>query len=205
MNKVTLASLGFLVCAVGLSGWILTRSSARGPAGDATGSALLAGNTHAGLTFAEWSVRSDGVLLADIDVGEGVSTVPRRFVSLSVKSDGSGPVVVTDGPAFSWAPADRAASAQSLFALGFRVNTEGRAFVPPDDPLYSDPIVRVDGGTEQTITLRSRSGIVATFSRRRADPKSAPYWNRRAFGSASPDGHLVYVTPDAVVIPMGSR
>ncbi len=66
-------------------------------------------------------------------------------------------------------------------------------------------MVRVDGGTVQTITLRSRSGIIATFQRRRADPKSAPYWNRRAIGFVSPDGHLVYVTPDAMVIQMGSH
>jgi hypothetical protein len=203
MNRTTIAALALFVAACAISGWLLTRSGEHPPTDEAAGPG--SGEPRAGMTFAEWSVRSDGVLLADIDPGHGVSTVPRRFLSLTVTRSAGKPPVIADGPAFPWGPSDRAASGQGLFALGFRVSAEGRAYVPPEDPLWSDPIQRVEAGTEQTVTLRSRGGTVATLLRRRGDPQSAPYWNRRAIGFASPDGSMVYVTPDAVIIPMASR
>lgn len=202
MNRATLASAAFLAFALAVSAWLLLRTPA--PRGDAMESSTSPGPRVA-MTFAEWSVRSDGVLLADIDPGQGVSTMPRRFSVLTVTAGRTGPVRVADGPSFSWAPADRAASAGSLFALGFRVNTEGLAFVAPDDPMWSDPIVKVDGSTEQIVTLRAKGGTVASFTRRRNDPGGASYWNRRAIGFASSDGHLAYVTPDAIVVRIGEH
>jgi len=196
MSRVTLASVAFLVFALGFSAWLLTQSSA--PAVAPVD--VPVANARAGLTFAEWSVRSDGVLLAEIDPGEGTSTVPRRFVVAKVAD-----ARMSDGPSFSWAPADRAASAGSLFALGFRVSPDGRAFVPSDDPLASDPITVTDAGTQQVVTLRSRSGATATFTRHRTGPLSNPYWGLRAIGYVSADGHLAYVTPDAMLVPVTPR
>lgn len=202
MNRVTAAAIAFLVFAIGVSAWLLLRTGSPAAVADEAPTGL---DAHAGLTFAEWSVRGDGALLADIDPGAGVSTVPRRFVVLKVKQDADGTPHVSDGPTFSWAPADRAASAGALFALGFRVNAEGLAFVAPDDPLWSNPIAKDDAATEQKVTLRAKSGVLASFVRRRSDPRSTAYWSRRAIGFASADGRLVYVTPDAVVIPTAAR
>jgi hypothetical protein len=204
MNRVTLASAAFLAFALAVSAWLLTRSPA--PRVDDLEASASPADPRAGMTFAEWSVRSDGVLLADIDPGHGgISTVPRRFMVVTVRADRTGPVNVADGPSFSWAPADRAASAGSLFALGFRVSTDGPTFAPPDDPMWSDPIAKVEAGVEQVVTLRAKSGTVAKFSRRRGDPRSGFAWNRRAIGFASSDGRFAYVTPDAVVIRIGDR
>jgi hypothetical protein len=201
MNRVTIAAVAFLLFAIGVSIWLLSRPS--GTAG--TQGEIPVMDPHSGLTFAEWAVKSDGVLLADIDPGAGVSTIPRRFVVIQVKRDPDGSIHTTDGPTFSWATADRGASASSLFVLGYRVSTEDRAFNPPDDPLWSDPIPKVEGATEQTVTLRAKtSGVTTSFHRRKDDPHSVPYWNRRAIGFLSGDGHMVYVTPDAIVIPTGS-
>jgi hypothetical protein len=196
MNRVTLASAGFLAFAIAVSVWLLARS----PVHAVSQVDIAAANPRAGMTFAEWSVRSDAVLLADIDPGEGMSTIPRRFLVVKVKGE-----ELTDGASFSWAPVERAASAGSLFALGFRVNAEGRAFVPPDDPLYSDPITQLDGGTLQAVALRAKTGRTASFTRRRTGPMSNASWGRRAIAFVSPDGHLAYVTPDAIVIPLGNH
>jgi hypothetical protein len=196
MSRVTLASIAFLVLALGFSGWLLTRDAAP----PAVAPEAPARNPRAGLTFAEWSVRSDGVLLADIDPGEGMSTMPRRFIVAKVEGGR-----MVDGPSFSWALPDRAASAGSLFALGFRVSAEGRAFNPSEDPLSSDPLPMGDAGTQQLVTLRSRGGVTASFTRRRTDPTSNPYWGLRAIGYASSDGHLAYITPDAMLIPITPR
>jgi hypothetical protein len=198
MSRLTLASIAFLVLVLGLSAWLLTRP--RGPV-DEDASAVPGADPREGMTFAEWSVRNDGILLADIDPGKGASTVPRRFLFAPVTRQADGTVLLGPERFFSWAAADRAASADALFALGFRVNTEGRTFVPPDDPLWSDPIPRVDGGTAQIVVLKAKGGKRARFERRRGDPRGAPYWNRRAIGFPSGDGHMVYVTPDAIVVP----
>jgi len=199
MNRVTIASVGFLVFAVAVSIWLLTRG---GPAPATDDASLATIDPHAGLTFAEWSVKSDGVLLADIDPGAGVnSTDPRKFLIVNVKRLPDGTAEVSDGATFSWARESRAANATALAVLGFRVSAEGRAYVPPDDPLWSDPIPRVDGGTEQVVRLKAKSGgATATFTRHHSDPHSSPFWNRRAIGFPSGDGHFVYVTPDAIVI-----
>jgi hypothetical protein len=198
MNRVTVLSLAFLAFALAVSAWLLTRT----PSVPVEAAAPAGLDPRAGMTFAEWSARSDAVLLADIDPGEGKSTVPRRFMTLLVKADLSGSVNVTDGKPFSWAVADRTASAQALTELGFRVSTDGRAYVPPDEPLWSDPVVSVDGGTEQTVTLRAKgsSSAPVTFVRHRGEARTAVYWGRRAIGFPSSDGRFVYVTPDAVVI-----
>lgn len=202
MNRVTAGSLAFLLFAVGVSAWLLLRQPSTG-ALDAAGAGPTDG--RAGMTFAEWSARSDAVLLADIDPGAGGSTVPRRFLVVVTRADAGGALGAADGKTFSWAPADRAASAQSLAELGFRVSLEGLAYPQPEDPLWSDPIARVDGGTEQAVTLRSKvTSTTARFTRRRADPRAAPYWNRRAIGFVSNDSQKAYVTPDAIVIPMGA-
>jgi hypothetical protein len=197
VNRVTIAAIAFLAFAVLLSIWLLNRPSA--PKDDE--SAAPSQGPRSGWSFAEWSSHSDNALLADIDPGKGASTLPRKFLVLRVKRGDDGAVTLEDGPTYSWAPADRAESAGHLHDLGFRVSTEDLAFHQPDDPLWSDPILKVDGGTEQQVTLRAKgSGISATFTRHRADPHSAPYWNRRAIGFASNDSHLVYVTPDSIVI-----
>jgi hypothetical protein len=203
MNRVTLGVAAFAAFAVAICVWLLTRSGTQA----ADGAAELPGiDPHAGLTFAEWSTRNDAALLADIDPGAGVSTEPRRFVVLMIARAPDGTAQVTDGPTFSWAAADRAASALALSNLGFRVSATDRAFVPPDDPLWSDPIERVDGATEQEVKMHSKSGGgSAHFTRHHGDPRSAPYWNRRAIGFGSSDGRFVYVTPDAIVIPAGAR
>jgi len=201
VSKVTLAAIAFLLFAIGVSAWLLTRKDARTVALE-EGATVI--DPRAGLTFAEWSVRSDGVLLAEIDPGTAGSTVPRRFLVVQVKRGDDGLIHVSDGQSYSWSADVRGASASALFALGFRVNTDGLAFNPPDDPLWSEPIPRVDGGIEQTVVLRSKTSSAHTsFTRKRSDPASLPYWNRRAIGFASPDGHMVYVTPDAIVIPSG--
>jgi hypothetical protein len=197
MNRVTIASAAFLALAIAISAWLLLRAPAPKVA---DGDQEPAADPRGGMTFAEWSVRSDGILLADIDPGRGVSTEPRRFLVVKVAG-----TKMTDGPSFSWATADRPASVGSLFALGFRVSEGGRAFVPPDDPLWSDPIPPSDAGTTQVVNLRSKAGVTTTFTRRRTDGASNPYWGRRAIGFISSDGQLAYVTPDAVVIPMASH
>jgi len=200
MNRVTVASVAFFVFAIAVSAWLLLRT----PSHTTSDSDLTPSvDPRAGMTFAEWSARSDAVLLADIDPGQGgASSVPRSFLVVGVKAEPSG-IALTDGRTFGWSTAERGASAGSLFGLGFRVSSEGRAFEPPEDPMWSEPVARGDGGSEQTITLRSKSGITASFARRRADPKSAASWNRRAIGFASNDGRLAYVTPDAIVIRIG--
>ena len=199
MNRTTAASAAFLALALVVAGWLLMRPH---PQSSDEGDAAVV-VTAAGLTFAEWSTRSDAVLLANIDPGLGGaagSTVPRVFTVFSVQ-EGPPPTLKERG-SFSWAPADRVKSAAALGEQGFTVSTEGLAFIPPGDPLWSDPIVRHDGGTEQVVTLRGHGApqIVATLTRHRGDAKSAPYWNRRAIGFAAADGHLVYVTPDAVLV-----
>jgi hypothetical protein len=205
MNRITAAALAFLLFTLAVSGWLLTRSASRGPV-DEEGDAGASGQgAHVGLMFAQWSVRDDAFLLADIEPGQGASTVPSRFQVLVVKAEPSGGAGFSDGPAFSWAEVERRESAKSLFAMGFRVNAEGRPYNPPEDPLWSDPIARVDGGTEQVVTLRSKSGVSASFVRHRSDPRSVASWNRRAIGFASPNGRLVYVTPDAVLIAAAAR
>ena len=193
MNRVTVLSAGFLLFALAVAGWVLTRdgASTREASTDAGASAV----TAAGLTFAEWSVRGDAILLADIDPGAGTSTVPRRFVVFSVRVEPGQPVLLHETATFSWAPASRIASASSLTEQGFQVSTEGTAFTPPPDPLFSDPIPRVDGGGEQRVTLCGKSGKTTTFVRKRG-----PDWNKRAIGFPSSDRNLVYVTPDATVI-----
>jgi hypothetical protein len=197
MNRVTIASAAFLVFAIAASAWLLLRA----PSPAVTdGAAEPAADLRGGMTFAEWSVRSDGILLADIDPGHGASSEPRRFLVAKVQAGR-----MTDGPSFSWAAADRAASVGSLFALGFRVSAEGRAFVPPDDPLWSDPIPPSDAGTQQVVNLRSKAGVTTSFTRRQSAGTSNPYWGRRAIGFVSSDGQLAYVTPDAVVIPMSGH
>jgi len=205
MNRVTAASIAFLLFAVGLSAWLLTRP--RAPVDVAESASPSGADSPTGLTFAEWSVRNDGVLLADIDPGArgAASTTPRRFLYLATTRAHDGTIAVSEGRSFSWAAADRKESAEALFALGFRINTDGRAFVPPDDPLWSDPVRGVDGGAEQTVTLRAKGGTTAHLERRRADPRSIAYWNRRAIGFASPDGRMVYITPDAIVISADPR
>jgi hypothetical protein len=205
MNRVTVASIAFLVFAVALSAWLLSRP--RAAVDVDAGGATAGGDSPSGLTFAEWSVRSDGVLLADIDPGGGMaSTLPRRFVYLPVTHEAAGAVSVGPGRSFSWAPPDRKSSAEALFALGFRVSTEGRAFNPPDDPFWSDPVPHTDGGTLEVVTMREKGSTAGAgakavrFERHRGDPKTTPYWGRRAIGFPSSDGHLLYVTPDAIVI-----
>jgi len=206
MNRVTASIGAFLLFFIGVSAWLLTRAPSHPTVEQelATNVGTTAG-ARAGMTFAEWAVRSDGILLADIDPGQGVSTVPRRFLVLDVKPSDAGRPLVTDGASFSWAAADRPASAGQLFVLGYRVNLDGLAFSAPADPLWSDPIPRVEGAEEQTVKLKAKGGAAATFTRRHADPNAAPYWNRRAIGFLSPDGNLVYVTPDAIVVPAGAH
>jgi hypothetical protein len=202
MNRVTALSLAFLALAVAASVWLLT-SRSHPPADDAAGGGLAPAGERVGMTFAEWSVRSDGVLLADIDPGKGVSTDPRSFLLVPVKPDGKGGFVAGAGQTMPWTPETRGDTAGKLFALGFRVNTEGRAFTPPADPLWSEPIPRVDAAVDQVVKLKAKgSGATAVLTRRIADPGSVPYWNRRAIGFPSDDGRVVYVTPDAVVLPM---
>jgi hypothetical protein len=184
------------VFAIAVSVWLILRPPAPQPADVVAPGA----DPRGGMTFAEWSVRSDGILLADIEPGHGASTDPRRFLVVKVKGG-----QMTDGPSFSWAAADRPATVGSLFALGFRVNAEGRAFVPPDDPLWSDPIPPSDGGTQQVVNLRSKGGVTGSFTRHQTGSAPSPYWGRRAIGFVSSDGQLAYVTPDAIVIPMGSH
>jgi hypothetical protein len=202
MNRVTVASAAFLVLALLIAGWVLSRPATT-PTVDG-GDAVAGAATGAGLTFAEWSVRNDAVLLADIDPGAGTSTVPRRFTVFTLQAAAGEPVTLKEAAAFSWAPADRIASAAALSERGFTVSAEGIVFPPPEDPLFSDPIARsADAGAEQRVTLRGKSGFTATLVRRRGDPQSAPSWNRRAIGFASSDGRLVYVTPDAVIARAG--
>ena len=51
------------------------------------------------------------------------------------------------------------------------------------------------------VRLKAKSGgATATFTRHHSAPHSSPFWNRRAIGFPSGDGHFVYVTPDAIVI-----
>ena len=205
MNKVTLLSVAFLMFAIGVSVWLLTRPSSPEASLDATPGPDL----HAGLTFAEWSVHNDKVLLADIDPGVSGSTMPRTFVVAQVTPSGDGTLSLTDDRSFSWAAAERAKSSDALTTLGFHVSAEGRAFVPPDDPLWSDPLARQEGGAppgDQVVTLRAKSGSATTsFTRHRSDPRALPYWNRRAIGFASSDNHYVYITPDTLVVPLAPR
>ena len=205
MNRVTLASIAFLLFAIAVSAWLLMRP--RAPVDDASLGGANPGDIPAGLTFAEWSVRNDGVLLADIDPGSGASTLPRRFMYLPVKRSLDGVIQVEPGRSFSWAAADRKDSAEALFALGFRVNPEGRAYNPPDDPFFSDPVAKGDAGPVQVVTLREKAGAgggatrkSVRFERRSSDPHTIPYWGRRAIGFPSSDGHMLYVTPDAIVV-----
>ncbi len=210
LNRVTLASIGFLFLAIALSAWLLMRPRAAVDPGDAPAAGV---DPAVGLTFAEWSVRSDGVLLADIEPGTSAgaaSTTPRSFLYLPVKRTLDGKVEVLPGRPFSWAPDARKESAEALFALGFRVSTDGRAFTPPDDPFWSDPIPRVDGGTTQVVTMREKGSLggggggagtrTVRFERHREDAKTTANWGRRAIGFLSGDGHMLYVTPDARVI-----
>jgi hypothetical protein len=208
MNRVTLASIAFLLFAVGLSAFLLMKP--RAPVDtEAPSSVAAEGESPVGLTFAEWSVRSDGVLLADIAVatGAGPSTDPKRFVYLPVARELSGKITVSPGRSFSWAKDDRSKSAQELFALGFRVNTDGRAFTPPDDPLFSDPIPATPDGGAQVVKLHPHGAggvgagaLTMQFERHRDDPRVVAYWGRRAIGFPSGDSHMVYVTPDAIVV-----
>jgi hypothetical protein len=193
MNRVTLASGAFLLFALGVAWWALTRPAS--PDASVTGDAGVATATALGLTFAEWSVRNDAILLADIDPGAGTSTVPRRFTVFTVRDTPGEPVVVRETSSFSWAPKDRVASTAALSELGFHVSADGIAFTPPGDALFSDPIVHVDSGPGQRVILRSKSGRTTPFTRSRG-----AYWNKRAIGFPSSDGNLVYITPDATVI-----
>ncbi len=202
MNRATALSLVFLGLALSLSAWLLLRP--RAPSVDDTLAAVGPASERVGMTFAEWSVRSDAVLLADIDPGKGVSTDPRSFLVVHIQPDGHGGAVATDGPTFSWAPPSRGDTAGKLFGLGFRVNAEGRAFIPPPDPLFSDPVARSDASVDQVVKLRAKGGATATLVRKAGDPQALPNWNRRALGFPSEDGRLVYVSPDAVVLPMKS-
>jgi hypothetical protein len=199
MSRATFLSVAFLIAAVALSAWVLLRGP-RAATMDAVSADSSSLPSHAGWTFAEWSTRSDGVLLTDIDPGQGTSSVPRRFQVERVKVDEQGAAVVTDGPSFAWALESRQASASGLADLGFRVSAVGRAYVPPDDPLWSLPLHTSDAATDETVSLKSKGGITAMFVRHRGDPSAEPYWGRRAIGFASGDGRLVYVTPDAIVI-----
>ena len=204
MSRATLLSIAFLVVALGAAGWLLTRPRAA-PEGDLGAVTVGSTDPRSLLTFAAWSVHGDSLLLADIDPGSGQSSVPRRFMVVLVKSDGEAAPTLLDGDSFSWAPADRAKSARALSDLGFRVSVEGRAFNPPDDPLWSDPIAHVEGGTSQTVLLRAKGGATATFVRSRSDPGASSVWNRRAIAFLSGDGRLAYVTPDARVIRTSAR
>ncbi len=210
MNRVTAASAAFLVFAIGVSAWLLTRPRESVDAAASAGGAAGGAGSPVGLTFAEWSVRNDGVLLADIDPGKGAgaaSTAPKRFLYLPVVREPGGTITVSPGRGFSWAPADRKESAEALFALGFRVNPDDRAFAPPGDPLWSDAVAgSSDGGADQVVKLRAKSGagadgVTAHFDRKRSDPRAVPFLGRRAIGFPSSDGHMVYVTPDAIVVP----
>jgi len=206
MNKLTLLAVAFLMFAIGVSVWLLTRPSS---AVEASADAGAGTDPHTALTFAEWSVHNDKVLLADIDPGVGASTMPRMFVVAQVTRSSDGSLSLTDDRTFSWASADRAKSSDALTTLGFHVSAEGRAFVPPDDPLWSDPVARQEAGappTDQVVTLRAKSGGTSTsFMRHLGDPRSLPYWNRRAIGFASSDHQLVYITPDALVVPLSAH
>jgi hypothetical protein len=191
MSRTTLASAAFLLFALAVAAWVLTRApKSENEAAD--GGAVA--TSGAGLTFAEWSVRNDAILMADIDPGAGSSTVPRRFKVFSVRAVSGQPVTLSERQSLSWAPADRVASALALNQQGFHVSVEGAAYTPPD-ALFSDPIKKSDGGATQDVVLRGKNGEVATLTRKRGAD-----WNRRAIGFPASAGGLVYVTPDAVVV-----
>ncbi len=201
MKLVVVAAAGFLAFAVAAGAWLLTHQAGRG---GLDGDAAHDESSRNTLTFAQWSSREDAVLLADIQPGHRASTVATRLLVVNVSASPTGDFTLYDGAALSWAPPDRLASAARLLELGFVASPQGNPIVPSSDPLLGDP-QRSDGGATQIVVLRSRGGLTAVFTRTKLGAEAAALWDRRAIGFPTGDGRLVYVTPDAIVVPVSSR
>jgi hypothetical protein len=205
MKPAVVAAGAFAAGAVALGLWLLSRPR---DAAETAESAEMRDPGAPGLdslTFATWSSRSDGVLLVEMQP-EGTHYSPKRFRVVDVTLAPDGGRTLAAGKFFSWAPEDRIQTTGALLDRGFPIqNDEYRPYVPSADPLSGEAPAGTETASEQTLVLRSKSGLTATLRRRRAGPESAIVWGKRALGFSSSDGRLAYVIPDKVILPIDVR
>ncbi len=203
MKPPVVAAGAFAAGAVLLGWWLLSRP--RVPAVDAAEIGDPGAASLDSFTFATWSSRSDAVLLVEMQP-EGTHYSPKRFRVVDVTLAPDGGRTLAAGKLFSWAPEDRVQTTGALLDRGFPIqNDEYRPYVPSADPLSGEAPPGTETAGEQTVLLRSNSGLTATLRRRRAGPGSAIVWGKRALGFSSSDAGLAYVIPDRVILPIDAR
>jgi hypothetical protein len=152
--------------------------------------------------FSGWSLQSDAFLLVDMVPDEHTPSVynPHRYYEMRVSVGADGGVTLTLTNTFAWDGPDHEGVVRKMREEGFEVNGPGEA--PPTDrvELYGEA-ARSASADVQTVVLTSRSGKVVELRRTRAEAAAKGTWGQRAIGFLSPDGRLVYVVPDDVVVP----